>query len=106
MRELLIGCGLPPEVMLMEEGSTSTRENALFTKALIESWPGKRVLLTSDAHMCRASRVFERTGLHVVPRPLPDVLKRSNRLINRWNCFWDLTVETAKIGYYAARAWI
>jgi len=31
----------------------------------------------------------------VVPLPLPHVLKKSSRL-NRWNCFLDLAVETAK----------
>jgi uncharacterized SAM-binding protein YcdF (DUF218 family) len=106
MREFLVANGVPREIVFAEERSHSTRENALYIKALIERWPGKRILLTSDYHVFRAERVFRKAGLPVVARPLPDVLKHYNHWIERWSCFWGLAEETAKIVYYAARGWI
>jgi uncharacterized SAM-binding protein YcdF (DUF218 family) len=106
MRDFLIGNGVPAGIIRTENRATSTRENALFVKQLLPAAPGKIVLMTSDFHMFRARRVFEKAGLHVVPRPIPDVLKRSNHLVNRWVTFWNVVTETIKIGYYALRGWI
>ncbi len=50
--------GIPPEVVLLEERSTSTEENAREAAALLE---GARVLVVTDAyHVFRAERVFRR----------------------------------------------
>jgi uncharacterized SAM-binding protein YcdF (DUF218 family) len=75
MRDFLECQGIPPEVIQMETASASTRENALNTKRLLEGVSGRKVLLTSDYHMFRASRAFKKAGLDVLPRPFPDVRK-------------------------------
>jgi uncharacterized SAM-binding protein YcdF (DUF218 family) len=106
IRDVLVSNGVPQDVIFLEERSRSTRENALFTEALIHSWPGKRVLLTSDTHMFRAHRTFMKANMTVVPRPIPDTLKSANLRINRWNCALGLMVESMKIGYYAAKGWM
>ncbi len=104
--DFLICNGIPRDKVFLEEKSLTTRENALFTKQMIGSWPGKKVLLTSDYHTFRALRVFRAAGLEVAPHPFPDVLKQANSIVNRGPCFMTLVMETGKIVYYRARGWI
>lgn len=106
MRDFLVSSGVPKEDIFLEDRSRNTLENALLTKELIAGWPGKRVLLTSDQHMFRAARVFQKIGLVVTPRPVPDTLKGARSSLSRWNHAWSLGVETVKIVYYRARGWI
>ncbi len=106
MRDFLVCQGVPAESILVENAAGSTRENALFTKRLLENVPGRKVLLTSDYHMYRARRAFEKAGLAVTPVPFPDVRKRETTLPGRWPAFLDLMRETAKIAYYRLRGWI
>ena len=106
MRDFLVSSGVPQDVIIIEDRSHSTRENALFTQHLVAGWPGKKVLLTSDQHMFRALRVFRKIGFEVTPRPIPDTLKDSRTPLSRWNHTWALELETAKIAYYALRGWI
>ena len=106
LAEFLEGNGVPKEAIMLEERSTSTHENADFTAELIGNMPGKKVLMTSDQHMFRASRAFRRAGLEIVPRPIPDVAKRANSILERGPLFVGLLLETAKICYYAAKGWI
>jgi uncharacterized SAM-binding protein YcdF (DUF218 family) len=102
----LAAYGIPRDKIFLETRSTSTRENALFTKEMIGGWPGKKVLLTSDCHMFRARRAFEAAGLPVASRPVPDVLKRDNSPVNRVGDAWILALETTKIGWYLLHGWI
>ncbi len=83
MRDFLVAQGVPAESIRLETRSRSTRENALFTKPILEDIPGRKVLLTSDAHMFRARRVFQHLGLEVLPRPCPDLVTQaeSSRLV-------------------------
>lgn len=106
MKSFLVCQGVPPEVIRLETRSTSTRENALFTKELLTGVSGRLVLLTSDYHMFRAHHAFGKIGLDVVPIPYPDVRKRATRWTGRWPAFVDLMVETGKIPYYFVRRWI
>jgi uncharacterized SAM-binding protein YcdF (DUF218 family) len=102
----LVAYGVPADRVFLEERSVSTRENALFTRDMIASWPGTKVLLTSDQHMFRARRAFETVGLHVLPRPYPDVLKQWNNPVYHIPEVWGLLFETAKIAWYWQRGWI
>lgn len=77
----LVGNGVPKEALILEERSTSTRENAIFTAELIAGLPGRKVLMTSDQHMFRAYHTFQHSGLEVVP-PIPDIAKRANLVLN------------------------
>lgn len=76
------GLGLPAEATLLEEGSTSTEENARMAAALLrsEGRPAERVLLVTDAyHTLRAGRVFRRFFPEVRPvgsQPSPSVRAR------------------------------
>lgn len=106
MRDFLKGEGIPPAAILTETRSTNTRENAVYTKDILNHLPGKKVLLTSDFHMFRAYRTFRKVGIEVLPRPIPDVRKRAATWRGRWPAFLELVEETIKIGYYCYRGWI
>lgn len=107
MRDFLLSQRVIPEAAIrVENRSTSTRENALFTKELLGAAEGKKVLLTSEYHMFRACRAFRKAGVEVTPRPIPDALKTVTYPWLRWGVFQTLCLETGKIGYYLARGWI
>jgi uncharacterized SAM-binding protein YcdF (DUF218 family) len=106
MRDFLVFQGVPPESVLIEGRSTSTRENALFTTQFVRDMPGPYVLLTSDYHMFRAHRAFTKAGLAVTPAPFSDVLKMFSDPRWRLTGCMVLATETVKIAYYWARGWI
>jgi uncharacterized SAM-binding protein YcdF (DUF218 family) len=106
MKSLLVAEGVPAEVVVTEESAQSTRENAVNVARMLANDPGPKALLTSDFHMFRAVRVFRKTGLDVVPRPIPDALKRAGNRYKAWSAFLDEATETVKILYYRRRGWI
>lgn len=106
VKPLLLAYGIPGAAIVTENRSTSTHENALFVKPILAGLSGRFVLVTSDYHTYRASRCFARAGIPVVMQAAPDVLMRSNSLVYRWQGFWTLMTEYAKIGYYRIRGWI
>lgn len=70
-RLLFTGLGLAPERLIFEDKSRNTRENALFTKALVDPKPGERWLLVTSAwHMPRAMGVFRKAGFAVEAFPV------------------------------------
>ena len=105
-RPLLLAYGVPDGAILVEDRSTSTRENAIFARPILARLPGRFVLLTSDYHMFRAARCFAHERIPVATRPFPDVAKRSNSLTFRWQGFWIVSTELGKIAYYRIRGWI
>ncbi len=59
--------GIPEEDILIESESNNTRENAIFTKLLVQKKipNGKYLLITSAFHMRRAIGCFTKAGLNV-----------------------------------------
>lgn len=98
--------GVPSGALYVERRSHSTRDNAIYTKEIIASLRGKKVLMTSDYHMTRAMGSFRRLGIDVVPSPIPDVIKRAGTFQGRFGAFVDVARETLALGYYAARGWL
>src|SRR6185437_1698006 len=101
MDKFLVQNGIPPGSVLEETQATSTFENASYVKNLLAQHhllaPACRiVILTSDFHSWRASRVFEKQGMHVRVIPVPDVIKRSSSRIYRWQGFFTLLNEFGK----------
>lgn len=67
----LLEDGFRQRVMLVEDRSLDTRQNALYmAKALTERKSRTVVLVTDVTHMPRAARAFEAAGLRVVPAPV------------------------------------
>lgn len=67
--------GVPPEVLILEEDSKTTKENAQYCKAIAERCGWKKIgLLTSLYHMERALKDFQEVGLKVEPLFAEDLL--------------------------------
>jgi uncharacterized SAM-binding protein YcdF (DUF218 family) len=106
IQSFLLSQGVPASAVRIESRSKDTHENALFTAELLAAEPGRKVLLTSDYHILRARLAFQKAGLKVEPRPIPDAAKRIETWRYRWDVFLDLTTEMVKLGYYGCRGWI
>lgn len=62
LRDFLVSIGVPKHDIVTEELARNTRENALFTKAMVQ--PSDTLLLiTSATHMRRAYKCFTKVGL-------------------------------------------
>lgn len=70
LRNELILCGVDSTDILIDNESKNTRENALFTKELLEKHFNKNakcILVTSGYHMRRSVACFEKVGIEVLP---------------------------------------
>ncbi len=105
MKECITSQGVPPQVVWVENASTSTRENALYVAELLRGDASRKVLLTSDYHMGRALGAFRKAGLEASPLPIPDAHKRLGDWTQRWGIFWMLLQETVKVAYYKTHGW-
>jgi len=106
MKDFVVAEGVPAPEVETETASDSTRENAIAAARILKDTPGVKVLLSSDYHMYRASRVFAKAGLKVTPAFFPDAGKRLLHWRDRWAVFLDLCQETAKIAWYRIHGWI
>lgn len=79
IRVVLNAFGVPDGVIITEDSSRNTRQNALFTAGLAASRGIRRVLLvTSALHMSRAEAAFERVGFDVIPATVDFSRSQSN----------------------------
>jgi uncharacterized SAM-binding protein YcdF (DUF218 family) len=70
-RNFFISMGLPRESLTLEDRSSNTYENALFSKELPGVDASKRWLLVTSAwHMPRSLHTFEKVGWNVTPYPV------------------------------------
>lgn len=70
-RKLLIGLGVDPARITLEDQSRNTDENARFSAALVHPEPSQRwLLVTSAFHMPRSMGLYEKAGFNVTPYPV------------------------------------
>jgi uncharacterized SAM-binding protein YcdF (DUF218 family) len=70
MKRTLVGAGVRPEWIWLEERSRSTYENALYAADILRGKKVQRIALVTEAyHMPRAERCFRRQGFDVIPAP-------------------------------------
>ncbi len=70
MRDFLVRQGVNPSLIVLEESSTTTYENAVETARILrERSIGRVVLVTDASHMLRSERSFRGHGVDVVPSP-------------------------------------
>jgi len=69
MRDFLRELGVRLEDMVLEERASTTYENALFSKPVVQQKGGRVWLVTNAFHMTRAQRCFRAVGIEVVPAP-------------------------------------
>lgn len=105
MRNLMVGEGIPQEAIMVEARSTSTRQNALFVRDLLQGNEAQKVLMTSDYHSFRASRAFRRAGIPVQVRLVRDALLDQDAGDRVTALVTELS-ESVKIVYYFVRGWI
>jgi len=69
LRNYLVKLGIPDSSIIVEKHSKNTRENATFSKPILDSLNknGKYLLITSAFHMPRAIRCFRKVGIDVTP---------------------------------------
>ncbi|MCX6295256.1 MAG: YdcF family protein [Bacteroidetes bacterium] len=69
LKRYILYMGVPEKDFLIESESQNTRENALFTKKLIDDnkIKGRFLLITSAFHMRRSLNCFRTVGLEVTP---------------------------------------
>ena len=68
MKTYLLEHDIPEESIIMEDRSTTTRENLLFSKEIIDSRPGKKkiALVSSNYHIYRCLRLARELGFNCV----------------------------------------
>ncbi len=107
MKQFLVSEGVPASEVDLDEQSASTHESAIAVAALLRGKTGAPpVLMTSDYHMYRASRCFEKAGLTVAPRPIPDAIKLADDWYNRPSVLAIEIEEACKVAGYRLRGWI
>jgi uncharacterized SAM-binding protein YcdF (DUF218 family) len=112
MRELLLGAGLPGEMIWTEDRSHSTHENALFSAQILRRHGVRRVVLVVDARsMFRAAACFRREGIEVVAAP--SRFRYLSASVDDWLPGWkavqgnEMTLhETLGLLWYRLRGWI
>lgn len=68
--ELLRADGVPEAAILLEDTSRSTEENALETRAIMDSHGWHSAIVVSDGfHLFRARHLFQNVGLEIVTSP-------------------------------------
>lgn len=103
VKKQLMEVGIPDSVIFIEDRSNNTKENAINSKAILDSvhLPPPYVLITSALHMRRAKFLFEKAGLPVVPFPCNYTDGRgpisfSDFIPNpKTMCAWDLYLKEA-----------
>jgi uncharacterized SAM-binding protein YcdF (DUF218 family) len=107
LRDLLMEWGVPKDAIFLEGSSRNTRENALYSKIMIESMHcGTTLRVTSAAHMPRAVAAFQSVGVSVVAvstdvqvvqqgtlsavalLPSADALAMTSEAIREWIGMW------------------
>ncbi len=84
MAQLLEFMGVPSNAIIKEPNSYNTRENALYSKAVLEKADLDPetldiLLVTSAMHMPRARQIFEKLGMEVIPAPTDFLIADSDR---------------------------
>jgi uncharacterized SAM-binding protein YcdF (DUF218 family) len=81
VKDQLLKIGIPAAAILTEDRSRNTLENAEFSKRIIDSAKlvPPYVLVTSAFHMRRASWVFEKMGINVIPYSCNDIIDKTKK---------------------------
>ncbi|RLQ22292.1 YdcF family protein [Seongchinamella sediminis] len=106
--------GLPASALLLERQSLDTRQNASYSRVVLEGRGVRSVLLVTSAyHMRRAVPLFQRAGFEVIPAPTDYQRLVGRPAVPRWlPTVDDLGRSTAAIKeyvgfiYYRARGWL
>lgn len=85
MERYLITRGVEKKQLLLEDRSTSTLENLVYSRELMKKQPARVGLITSNFHIYRARKIAEKQGF----RELHSIAAESDRLLFFHFCFRD-----------------
>ncbi|KAA3603992.1 MAG: YdcF family protein [Candidatus Scalindua sp. AMX11] len=78
MKEIATALGVPDGTIIAETESRNTRENAIYTKQILDRIDAKKiVLVTSAFHIPRAYALFKKIGVDAVPVASDFIIKPS-----------------------------
>lgn len=114
MRDTLIGLGVPPDRIMVETQSKTTREEAVVVAPILKAQGIEQVvLITSETHMRRSLAAFGAVGVSAIPAiaqeysrarvPLTDLLMPTD------DGLWSASAnahEVIGILYYWLRGWV
>lgn len=110
MRKIALAAGVPPEAVEIEGAATSTRENVVFCRPVLERLGVRRVALVSHGYHLRraaaAARAAFGPAIDVVPVAAPSALWRAD---GWWRDPWRRRVvatEYIKLVGYWIRGWL
>jgi len=110
MRNLLVGAGVPEELIWTEERSSSTHENAVYGAEILRKRGIHSIALVVEAQsMPRAAACFRKEGFVVVPAPSSFNELNPRELIPAWKAIErnETTLhETLGLAWYRFRGWI
>jgi uncharacterized SAM-binding protein YcdF (DUF218 family) len=112
MRRLLVGEGVPPDSIWIEDRSHSTHENAVFSAQILRQHGAHRIALIVDARsMLRAAACFRHEGIDVIAAPSKFLYL--SPIAEDWIPGWralrgnELTLhEAVGLLWYRLRGWI
>jgi uncharacterized SAM-binding protein YcdF (DUF218 family) len=112
MRDLLEAAGIPAEDIWIEDRSSSTHENAVFSAEFLRGRGVHRIALVVDARsMPRAAASFRKQGIEVVPAPsrFDDLSATMDDWLLSWKAVRgneETLHETFGLLWYRLRGWI
>jgi uncharacterized SAM-binding protein YcdF (DUF218 family) len=96
LAKVFLLCGIPEQDLILEKKSVNTRENALFTKQLLDRThtKGSLLLISSAFHLRRARLCFKKVGLNPDVFPVdfysgkrkftPDIILPNELALSLW----------------------
>jgi uncharacterized SAM-binding protein YcdF (DUF218 family) len=109
--------GVPGDRILLEDRSTTTREQAVATSRILAArGDGSCILVTSPQQMWRAAEIFQRAGISVIRLPARAVLGPQAGAAHWWALLIpssqartvsrDVLYEVIASPYYRVRGWV
>ena len=117
MADALRRNGVPDDRILLEDASTTTREQALASSRILETRGETRcILVSSPQQMARAAEAFQRAGISVIRLPARAVLGSRPGAAHWWSRLIpssqartvsrDVLYEVIAAPYYRVRGWV
>ena len=94
MADILMLMGVPEEILILQNQSQNTAEDAQYSAELLrELGVDEIVLVTSASHMLRSVALFKKQGFTVIPAPVD-----YNVTVENWEALWHPTLEDLLVG--------
>lgn len=94
MADILMLMGVPERILILQNQSQNTAEDAQYSAELLrELGVDEIVLVTSASHMLRSVALFEKQRFSVIPAPAD-----YNVTVENWEALWHPTLEDLLVG--------